>query len=74
MDIIATLKKTREIMVKYGINAKKKFGQNFIIDEKIIDRIVEVSNVDKDSIVIEIGPGIGALTQKLLMKAKSNSH
>lgn len=70
MDIIATLKKTREIMVKYGINAKKKFGQNFIIDEKIIDRIVEVSNVDKDSIVIEIGPGIGALTQKLLMKAK----
>ena len=70
MDVIATLKKTREIMNKYGINAKKKFGQNFIINEEIIDRIVDVSNINHNTIVIEIGPGLGALTQKLLMKAK----
>ena len=50
---------------------KKKFGQNFIVDENIIDKIVESSNIDKDTLVIEIGPGAGSLTYKLGLKAKN---
>ena len=45
---------------------KKKFGQNFITDVNVINKIVDVSNVDKDTLVIEIGPGAGSLTYKLV--------
>ena len=48
-----------------NFNFKKKFGQNFIIDSNITNRIVELSSVDKDTLVIEIGPGAGALTKVL---------
>ena len=48
---------------------KKKFGQNFIIDENIVTSIVEKANVDKDTLVLEIGPGAGSLTTKLASKA-----
>lgn len=48
---------------------KKKFGQNFITDENIISNIVSKANLDKDTLVIEIGPGIGSLTTKLVEKA-----
>ena len=60
---------TRFIMKKYGITANKKLGQNFLIDDKVIDTIVEASEITKEDIVIEIGPGLGTLTQKLLEKA-----
>ena len=50
---------------------KKKFGQNFIVDKNIIDNIVEKSLIDKDTLVIEIGPGAGSLTNKLGEKAKN---
>ena len=56
-------------MKKYGITANKKLGQNFLIDDKVIDTIVEASEITKEDIVIEIGPGLGTLTQKLLEKA-----
>ena len=49
---------------------KKKYGQNFIIDENIINKIVENSNIDKNTLVIEIGPGAGSLTKKLAQNAK----
>ena len=49
---------------------KKSLGQNFIKDDNIIDKIVKYSEVDKDTLVIEIGPGLGSLTAKLLEKAK----
>ena len=70
MQDIATFKKTMEILDTYGLRAKKNFGQNFIIDSSIITKIVDAANVTKDSIVFEIGPGIGALTQGLCRKAK----
>ena len=50
-------------------NFKKKFGQNFIIDENIVNQIVEKSEIDDSTLVIEIGPGSGALTYKLAKKA-----
>lgn len=52
-------------------NFKKNFGQNFIIDENTIERILELSNIEEESLVIEIGPGAGSLTQKLIQKAKN---
>lgn len=57
-------------MEKYNFNLKKVYGQNFIIDENIINNIITSSNIDKDTLVIEIGPGAGSLTYKLSEYAK----
>lgn len=67
---IATPSRTIEIQKKYGIQAKKSLGQNFIIDTNILNNIVTGGNVDKDTVVIEIGPGIGALTEQIAKAAK----
>jgi len=64
-------KKIKELLEKNGFNFKKKFGQNFIIDENIINSIINKSDIDKDTLVIEIGPGAGSLTSKLVKKAKN---
>jgi len=55
---------------RHNFDFKKKFGQNFIVDENIIDNIVNKSEIKKDSLVIEVGPGSGSLTYKLCTKAK----
>lgn len=65
-----TLNKTKYLMNKYNINPTKKFGQNFLIDDSILQNIVDASNITEDDIVIEIGPGLGNLTQYLIEKAK----
>ncbi|XME01536.1 16S rRNA (adenine(1518)-N(6)/adenine(1519)-N(6))-dimethyltransferase RsmA [Lachnospiraceae bacterium C1.1] len=57
--------RTKEIMQKYDFVLKKKFGQNFLIDDNILKKIVSSSGVTKDDFVVEIGPGIGAMTQHL---------
>lgn len=54
-----------------NFNFKKNYGQNFIIDENIINNIIQKSNIDSDTLVIEIGPGAGSLTYKLCQKAKN---
>ena len=63
--------KFKEKMEKYNFNLKKMFGQNFIIDENIIDSIITKANIDKDTLVIEIGPGAGSLTYKTASSAKN---
>jgi 16S rRNA (adenine1518-N6/adenine1519-N6)-dimethyltransferase len=60
---------TKFIMKKYNITANKNYGQNFLIDENIVNSIVESANISKNDIVIEIGPGLGTLTSALLDKA-----
>ena len=60
---------TKFLMKKYGITANKKLGQNFLIDENVIETIVDSSKISDDDLVIEIGPGLGTLTSKLLEKA-----
>ncbi len=55
----------RDIMGIYGISAQKKYGQNFLTDTGVLDSIVEGSGVSGDDTVLEIGPGLGALTQRL---------
>lgn len=61
--------KTRFVMKKYGITANKSLGQNFLINEEVVNNIVESSNITKQDLVIEIGPGLGTLTEELLQKA-----
>ena len=51
---------------------KKSLGQNFLKDQKIIDSIVEIGDIRKDDVVIEVGPGFGALTEKILNKNPKN--
>ncbi len=60
-----------DVMDKNSFNFKKKFGQNFIIDENIIDSIIQKAQIDKDTLVLEIGPGAGSLTYKLANFAKN---
>lgn len=64
-DIIATPSKTKEILEKYDLFAKKNYGQNFLIESGIVDKIAKKAITDKKCTVFEIGPGIGALTQFL---------
>lgn len=63
-------KKMSDNLLSNGFNFKKKFGQNFIVDENIINSIIDKSHIDNDTLVIEIGPGAGSLTDKLTQKAK----
>lgn len=68
--MIANIKKTKEILDKYQKRANKGFGQNFLIDQNITKKIIESANLDHDTGVIEIGPGLGSLTQYLSINAK----
>lgn len=61
--------KMKTLLEKNGFNLKKNFGQNFIIDENIIDGIIKKSEIDQDTLVLEIGPGAGSLTYKLSEQA-----
>ncbi len=62
---------TQAILHKYKIKADKSLGQNFLIDDNVINNIIEASNLTKDDMVIEIGPGLGALTSRLLQECKN---
>lgn len=67
---IATPVRTKEILQKYGFAFKKSLGQNFLIDPNILKNITEHAGLSKDSGAIEIGPGIGALTEHLARTSK----
>lgn len=57
---------TKMIMKRYNLDFKKKFGQNFLTSEEILEEIISKAKISKDDIILEIGPGIGTLTSKLL--------
>lgn len=63
------LEETRFIMKKYNIKANKSLGQNFLISQEVVEKIVDCSQITKEDLVIEIGPGLGTLTKYLLEKA-----
>src|SRR5690554_2852109 len=67
---IATPVRTQEILKKYGFSFKKSLGQNFIIDPNILRNIVAQAQLTSESGAIEVGPGIGALTEHLARAAK----
>ena len=64
-------KKLSDILERHGFNFKKSFGQNFIVDENIIDAIIYKAKITPNTLVLEIGPGAGALTYKLSEVAKN---
>ena len=66
---IGSRTRTRAIMEKYGIHTKKAFGQNFLTDLNVLKNIVSAAEITRDDNVIEIGPGIGALTEQLAQAA-----
>lgn len=66
---IATPARTRAILNQYQLRAKKKLGQNFLISERVTSAIVRAIDLQPDDVVVEIGPGIGSLTEELLQKA-----
>lgn len=63
-------KNTIEILNKYRFVFQKKFGQNFLIDTHVLDKIIDSANITKDDFILEIGPGIGTMTQYLAEAAK----
>ncbi|HHU6751606.1 TPA: 16S rRNA (adenine(1518)-N(6)/adenine(1519)-N(6))-dimethyltransferase RsmA [Staphylococcus pseudintermedius] len=67
---IATPSRTRALLNQYGFNFKKSLGQNFLIDVNIINRILDASGIDATTGVIEIGPGMGSLTEQLAKNAQ----
>lgn len=70
MKVVASIKETNRILETYDLKTKQSLGQNFIIDSAIIKKIVKAANITKQTVVIEIGPGIGALTQFLCNASK----
>ena len=62
--------KTSEVLNKFGLTAQKRYGQNFLIDANILEKIVASAGITKEDTVLEIGPGIGTLTQYLAEAAK----
>lgn len=69
MPKIATLSETRALMQAHGVSAKKSLGQNFIIEPTVISRILQATGCDKQDLVLEVGPGLGSLTQALAEQA-----
>lgn len=63
------INEVKQILTKYDVSVKKQFGQNFLMDNNIINKICDVSNVTREVNVIEIGPGLGFLTQELKERA-----
>ncbi len=70
MKKIGTVNKTKDTLKKYEFYVKKKFGQNFLVDQNILQKIVDVPTINEDTLVVEIGPGLGSLTEHLLEKSK----
>lgn len=71
IDDIATPRRTKEIIQRHGFSFKKSLGQNFLIDQNILTKIVASAGLDSSKGALEIGPGIGALTERLAQQAKT---
>ena len=69
MAVLGTPSGTIEILKKYNFSFQKKYGQNFLIDTHILEKIVDVSGITEKDCVLEIGPGIGTMTQYLARRA-----
>lgn len=65
MDKLGIPQNTIAVLQKYGFRFQKKYGQNFLIDTKVLDRIIAAAEITKEDCVLEIGPGIGTMTQYL---------
>lgn len=69
MAVLGNRRSTTEIIQKYQFVFQKKFGQNFLIDNNILDKIIDSADITSNDCVLEIGPGIGTMTQRLAEEA-----
>ena len=69
MATLGNKRSTSEIIQKYQFDFRKKFGQNFLVDNSILDKIIESAHITRNDCVLEIGPGIGTMTQRLAEEA-----
>lgn len=69
MKDIATVSRTKEILKKHGFTFKKSLGQNFLVDANVIHKVLDRAAIDEDTAVIEVGPGIGSLTEQIAKRA-----
>ena len=65
MATLGNPKNTIEVLQKYHFNFQKKFGQNFLINTSILEEIIDAAEITREDFVLEIGPGIGTMTQYL---------
>lgn len=70
MADLGNAKSTAEVIKKYDFSFQKRYGQNFLIDEHVLDKIIDAAQITDEDGVIEIGPGIGTMTQRLCERAK----
>ena len=64
-EMLSNPRETIKVLQETNFTFQKKYGQNFLIDEHVVDKIINAAGIDKDTLVLEIGPGIGTLTQHL---------
>ena len=69
-EMLSNPRETIKVLQETNFTFQKKYGQNFLIDEHVVDKIINAAGIDKDTLVLEIGPGIGTLTQHLAEAAK----
>ena len=70
METLGITSNTIEVLQKYHINFQKMCGQNFLIDTHVLERIIDEAGITPDDFVLEIGPGIGTMTQYLACAAR----
>ena len=70
METLGNPQETIKVLQKYGFNFQKKFGQNFLIDTRVLDKIIAAAHITKEDMILEIGPGIGTMTQYLCENAR----
>lgn len=70
MEKLSNPQRTIEVIQKHGFDFQKKFGQNFLIDSHVLNKIIDAAEITKDDFVLEIGPGIGTMTQYLAEAAR----
>lgn len=70
MSELSNFKNTQEIIRKHNFSIQKKYGQNFLIDEHVLNKIIAAAELSKDDYVIEIGPGIGTMTERMAPECK----
>ena len=70
-SILATPSATAEVLGRFGLAPKKHFGQNFLVNDAIVGKILALAQVGSDDDILEVGPGIGTLTWALAQRARS---
>ncbi len=70
MDRLSSHRATKDIVDKHGFKFSKSLGQNFLIDDNVIDKIIDGARVKEGDKVIEVGPGIGTLTREMAKRAE----